>query len=196
MTPLLLLACVASDGGTFWGGGKGGGSGTSVEDDTGEPDDSGGSGDSGETGQAPLECTGDAAGDVICDLEGEDQTGQDWSLHDQLGQPVLLMVGHMDLASMIYSVEAIAEVEKQTEVLSVLLVGRDEYSTAADADDAARWASELDADVVLTDPYDLLIDEWSDYSPPKTYIIDETMTVVEVWFGNVESAALLEALGE
>lgn len=195
MTLLLLLACVASDGGIFWGGGKPGGSGTSVEDDTAEPDDSGDD-SGGETGQAPLECTGDAAGDVICDLEGEDQAGEDWSLHDQLGQPVLLMVGHLDLASMVYSVEAIAEVEKQAEVLSVLLVGRDEYSAAADAEDAARWARELDADVVLTDPYDLLIDEWSDYNPPKTYIIDETMTVVEVWFGNVEAEALLESLGE
>lgn len=194
---LALLACGNTGDGTFWGGGKPGGGGGGLFDDTGDDGDSGDtadSGDSGDTGPVDIDCTGDAEGDVICDLVAEDASGAPWSLHAQLGQPVLLIVGHMDLASTVYTVEAIAEVEKSADILSVLLIGRDEYSTAADADDAARWLDALDADVVLLDPLDVLVDEWSDYSPPKTYVIDQTMTIDGVWYGNVEAAALLAVI--
>lgn len=192
---LALLACVNSEDGAFWGGGKPGGGGGSTSDDTAGDDTGGGdSGDSGDTGPVEITCTGDAQGDVICDLAAADQSGKDWSLHAQYGQVVLLMVGHMDLASMVYSTAAIAEVETSTDVLSVLLVGRDEYSTSADDEDADRWAADLDADIVLLDPYDVLVDEWSDYAAPKTYVIDPTMTVAGVWFGNVDAENLIEAI--
>lgn len=183
----LGVGCKAPPG--SWG--KGGtasnetGSGNSTGDDTADSADSGA--DSGETGSTPTG-TGYEVGDVAYDLEGQDAAGEDWTLYGALGRPVVLVVGPLDYPTMASTAAGLPDVHTGAPgAVLALLVDRDEYSTAPDADDAARWAEELRVDAVVLDPGSALVNLWTDSSPPRTFVIDREMRIA--WVGLEASTA-------
>jgi hypothetical protein len=196
----LLLGCGEDDKG--WSRGTGGGDGDGGEGGT--PGDSEGEtgaetgGDSGgDTGGPPEPVgTGYQVGDVAYDLQATDQDGQDWSLYAHLGEPVVLAVGPMDYPTMVDTLEVLAE-QSPSELgfLVVVLVDRDELSIAADTDDAQRWVETYGLDTVLLDPDATHVDVWSDYLPPKTYVIDGSMNIVWIDYGGTTAEELAEGLG-
>ena len=114
-------------------------------------DDTGGSGDGGDG--LPDTGTGYNVGDTAFNLTATSQTGLSWSLYDQLGTPVILLLGHADVgAAMTDPLGYLDDVATDTGALSVVVLGRNEFSTVADVDDAQRYASLYGVDVVLTDP--------------------------------------------
>lgn len=179
----MLLACQSPPGG--WGsGGKPStdtGPGNSAGDDTAGTDTAD-TGDSADTAQAPVG-TGYDVGDVAYDLSGADAAGKDWSLYDQLGAKVVLVAGHMDYPTLVATMEDLPAVHlARRQAVLAALIGRDEYSTAADADDAARWETAYDLDAALVDPLSVTVDLWSDNNPPKTYVIGTDMVIAWVGF--------------
>ena len=205
---LTAVGCSSGDKGSWSGGGTstvnppvegddtgGGGDDTAVTttDDTGGDDTGGdeGGGDEGgdDTGTtAVIEGTGYDRGDVAYDLSGTSHTGAAWSLHDHAGSIIVLVVGHLDYATMTATLGGLDEVDES--VLKVALIGRDIYGSEADATDAADAAIGYGIDAVLTDPTGTLVNLWSEYNPPKTYVIDQEMTIYWTNFGSTDGGQI------
>ena len=173
-----------------------GGGGSADDSDTGSSSsDTGDTGDAGDTASEqadpPTEGTGYSVGDVAHNLSGTNHLGQPWSLYDHYGErPVVLLVGHMDLGS---SMTTPMGIIGGVGAVSVALVGRSEISTAATADDTARYATKYGIDSVLNDPSYSDVALWSDSAPPKAYVIDQQMSIVWVGFGGAISESAVEA---
>lgn len=194
-----LAGCQLPEGGKLGGGGTpsdgtGPGSTTDTADDTG-----GETGESGETGDdtGAVEGTGYQIGDVAYDLTGTDQEGSAWSLYGAAGARVVLVVGHMDYATMVAAMDTLREAKEAfPSALFVALAGRDEYSTNPDQDDAERWAGTYGLDVVLWDPTLINVNLWSDNTTPKTYVIGEDLVITWVSYGVLSSDELAAALAD
>jgi len=182
----------SGDGGTDTGdsGGDDSGSGDSGsgDGDSGNGDSGdGGSGDDGgdDTGDG-LVGTGYEVGDVAYDLEDGS-----WSLHGLLGTPVVLLAGHMDTPTTVDTMEALGAVDDTfSELQTVAYIGRNEFQTASDADDAAGWESTYGIDKAVPDPYLNVVNLWSDSTSTKIYIIDSEMVIVWTNFGSTPESQL------
>ena len=156
------------------------GPGNVVDPDTSEPD----SGEDSAVDTASLEGTGYQAGDVAFDLQGVTDHGGAWSLYEQAGDPIVLVVGDMDNSAMVQTLSALPDVDEAwPHALMVAMVGRDEYSVAADAADGARWRLDYGLEVVLIDPSVSDMSLWSDNNPPKTYVIGPDLVIDWVAYG-------------
>lgn len=210
MTLLLSIACTEPPDG--WGYGTENGVNTdfnsspsaSVEDtgdtglsgDTGQAGDTGESGDTGETGVGtlPEDGTGYGVGDTAYNLQGTDHSGRPWALYDQLGSPVVLLVGHMDLGTTMTDPMGSVGAAGGGAV-SAALIGRSEISAAATVDDAARYASKYGISSVLYDPTYATVDLWSAASTAKAYVIDRALVIQWVGYGgSITPDALSDAL--
>lgn len=189
MRALLLLAALGcdADGGSWGGGGTpgGGGGGGGGGDDTADTADTGGSEHTGETGDSGApEGTGYQEGDVAYDLAATDQDGEDWTLYAQQGQEIVLLTGHMDFGPTQQTMETLLELSAAfPDVLVVALIGRDELSIAAGADDAARWVEDYGLDTALIDPFYNTVNLWSEGASAKTYVIGPQMEIRVVVYG-------------
>lgn len=164
-----------TDGGVDSGGIDSG----STAGDTGSTggEDSGSTGT--DTGGPTIVGTGYDAGDVAYDLVGIAQTGAPFSLHALYGSDVLLIVGNMDNPNM----QDMAAWMGSVSAISVAVIGRDESGVAADVADAAGWASTYGIDYVIADGGGSLVSTWAESSPPKTYVIDDDMSIYWTHFG-------------
>ena len=196
---LLAAGCVPVSSGGLGGGGKpseatGGGNTTSA--DTGETGDS----SAPVVDTASLEGTGYQVGDVAYDLVDEgDETDEtdDWHLYGEAGRPIVLVVGHMDSSATPLTLGALPDVDKDhPEALMAAMIGRDEYSTTADADDAERWQDDYGLERVLLNSSATDMALWSDNNPPKTYVIGPDMGIAWVGYGIVSQSDLSGALDE
>lgn len=195
LLPLVwVAACDPSKGTGLGGGGTPGdetGPGNTTENDTGDSGDT----SAPEVDTASLEGTGYQAGDVAYDLTVESDRGEDWSLYSVAGDPVVLVVGHLDSSAMTLTLGELPQVDEAfPQAWLVAMVGRDEYSTTADADDAARWREDYGLEVVLLDSDLLNMPLWSDNNPPKTYVIGPDMTILWVGYGIVSAEEISAAL--
>ena len=84
------------------------GPGNVVDPDTSEPD----SGEDSAVDTASLEGTGYQAGDVAFDLQGLTDHGAAWSLYEQAGDPIVLVVGDMDNSAMVQTLSALPDVDE------------------------------------------------------------------------------------
>ena len=210
MMLLFLTACTPVDHSDNWTYGNQG----PVTDYTGETSTGGDSGDGGDStvvvdtgdtgdtgapdtrGEPPTDGTGYDVGDTAYNLSGTSGAGTPWSLYDQFGSPVVLIVGHMDLGTtMNNAMEAVGD---SSGAVTAAVVGRSETSVPATADDAMRYSSEFGISNVLYDPNSSLVEPWSSYAPPKAYVIDEQLIIRWTGVGGsiTDSAisAALEAL--
>ena len=214
LSTLVSLACTGSQGPSFGGGGahadySDGGNTDDTGGTTGSGDDggtdSGGSGDDGGTdsggsggddggsGDEGGDDTGDAlvgtgyeVGDVAYDL-----VDGSWSLHGLLGTPVVLLAGHMDTPTTVDTMEALGAVDDTFSALqTVAYIGRNEFQTASDADDAAGWESTYGIDKAVPDPDLNVVNIWSDSTSTKIYIIDSEMVIVWTNFGSTPESQL------
>lgn len=168
---------------------------TGASSSTGDDDNDTATGDDGDTGSIddsgpPDTGTGYDVGDTAYDLTATAQSGRPWSLYDQFGTPVILLLGHADVgAAMTEPLGYLDAVASDTGALSVVVLGRDEHSTVADTDDAQRYASLYGVDVVLTDPNLIPLNEWGAASAPRAVLIDEGLTIqwAAVGFGITEA---------
>jgi len=162
-------------------------------DDTGTGSDDTGTG-SDDTGGG-LKGTGFEVGHIAYDLQATDHSGSPWSLHDRLGTKVVLLAGHMYSSSMEQMMEYLGEVDDDFSGLVVVaLVGYDEYNNVATEDDASRLASEYGVSTVLYDGSLKLIPLWASGNPPKTYVIDQSMTISYAEHGGVSEDDLRDAV--
>lgn len=194
------FACAGSeDESTFGGGGgrsdyvppageDGGTGGTGGEDDGGGAGQDGGGGaggdgsgssgggddDGGGTGEPEIVGTGYAAGDTAYDLEGTDGSGSPWSLHDQLGTPVVLIVGNAYNAQVTDMLDYMASLD--ADARPVFFAKYDENMELADAADAARWQSTYGITAIVQ-PGATDFTTWGTASPPRLYVIDEGMVI-------------------
>lgn len=166
--------------------------GTTSSDDTGAGDDTGGSTD--DTGTLPQpEGSGWETGDIAYDL-GE---GDDWSLYAQLGTPVVLVAGHMDLQPTLDTLDAVqSATSSRSGLLTAAYLGRDEYQTAPDTDDQTRWAVQYDLDGVIIDPLLTSIDSWTDAGYAKLYVIGSDMEILWTSSGTTSESDLGDQLDE
>ena len=161
----------SSDGGSSGGGSADGGgdAGSGSGDDAGT-DDSGGS----DTGAPAIVGTGYGEGDTAYDLEGTDGTGSAWSLHEQLGRPVVLVVGNAYNAQVTDMLDYMDSLDSNARV--VFFARYDENTEPADEADAARWQSTYGITaIVQPDAADFTT--WGSASPPRLYVIDEGMVI-------------------
>jgi len=199
---ILLLSACSRDTSSGWGdgtgsvntdfndsngSGNGSGNGTASSDTGGGATDTAdtGSGDSGTdtpSGGPPEDGTGYAVGDTAYNLQGTTHIGVPWSLYDQLGSPVVLLVGHLDLGSTMSGPMGFLS-EASGGAVDVALIGRNAISTASTVKDAAAAASEYGLSTVLYDPSFDTVDQWSDGAAPKAYVIDEDLIIRWVGFG-------------
>ena len=148
------------------------------------------------TPTAPDTGTGYAVGDVAHDLVATAQSGQPWSLYDQVGTPLILLMGHLDVgAAMTVPLGYLDAVARDAGAVSVVVLGRDATSTVATTDDAAQLAAQYGVDVVLTDPNMAPLGPWDAASAPRAYVIggDVVIRWTEVGFG-VSEAGMRGAL--
>ena len=186
---------VDDNGGSGGGGGGGDDTGGSGGSDTASGDDTGDTGDTsggGSTGDPPTDGTGYSVGDVAYNLQGTNQLGAPWALYDQLGSPVVLIVGHLDLgASMTDGLEAVGSAN----ATDVALIGRNQFSTASTQDNALETSTKYGLSTVLYDPTYAVVDTWSDGAAPKAYVIDSEMVIRWVGFGgSITESAINGAL--
>ena len=212
----LLSACSGDDPGSGWGDGTGSvntdfnddgaggsaGDGTSSSDtssaatDTADTGDTGDSGADTPDGEPPEDGTGYGVGDTAYNLQGTNQVGVPWALYDQLGSPVVLLVGHLDLGSIMTGpMDFLSAVSGGAS--DVALIGRNAISTAATVDDAAAAAADHGVSTVLYDPSFVTVDQWSDGAAPKAYVIDEDLVIRWVGFGgSITESAIQGALDD
>jgi len=191
---LSLTACATRGSSTFGGGGTAGlgmpngtdqgDAGTTGGTTTGGTDsgtDSGGT-DTGTGTGTTFTGTGYDVTDVAYDLTGVAQDGSDWSLYAHAGTPVVVIVGHMDDPGF---VSMMGWLGSTTGATVAAVVGRDENSAQSTVTQAAGWASTYGVPTVIADTTGDLINTWAQRNPPKTYVIDTTMTIVWTQFGTV-----------
>lgn len=144
---------------------------------------------------ASLEGTGYQAGDVAFDLMGTTDRGAEWSLYAHAGEAIVLVVGDMDNSAMVSTLSGLPEVDAEgPRALLVAMVGRDEYSVTADAEDAAGWRDRYGLEVVLLGPSVTDMALWSDNNPPKTYVIGPDLVIDWVAYGVAGAAEITAAL--
>lgn len=187
----VALGCNRDDGSTFGFGGNpvpfdtayyiddsdDGSSGSA--DTSGGVDTNGGSGsgknETGDTGEFTIVGTGYSTGDTAYNLQGVDQNGYPWSLHEQYGSPVVLILGHMyENDSFHRMMEYLGSISGAQ---SVAMVGYTADLNIAGQTDAASYASEYGVGTVMTDASLSNINTWTSYSPPKLFLIDSEMVI-------------------
>ena len=201
--PLLMAAtgCKADPTGGFGGGGNATGASTSSgtsggssgsddggsdgqdTGDTGNNGDSGGSGGTGDdTGSLPCEehgvdwgmSIGLGSGDLVPDMND----GLGWSLYEHCGRPISIMVGNLYDASFLNSLAGIAEVqETHSNLLAIAFIGYDASEEIADQDDATEVQSNYGLNVVFYDPTLTEFNNWAQFAPPKTYLVDDALVI-------------------
>ena len=88
--------------------------------------------DTGDTAGPPDTGTGYGFGDVAYNLTATAQDKASWSLYSQFGTPVVLLVGHLDVGTvMSQPLSMVGDTAREAGAVSVLLLGRDEYSTVS-----------------------------------------------------------------
>jgi hypothetical protein len=146
-------------------------------DSSSSSDSGGGSGssDTSDTGEFTIQGTGYSSGDTAYDLQGVDQNGYPWSLHDQYGSPVVLIVGHMyeddSFHRMMQYLSSVSGVQ------TVALVGYTADLAVASTADASTYAGQYGLSTVMADPSLSNVNVWSSYNPPKLYLIDDEMEI-------------------
>jgi hypothetical protein len=200
----LLSACTPRPG-SPWGQTPGSNNPNSHDSSISTPDDTGaqdtgdtGARDTGDTtGPPPDTGTGYGIGDIAFDLTATSQYGKKWSLYSQLGGPIVLLVGHLDVGTiMTQPLSQVGNAASAAGAVSIVLLGRDEYQTVADTTDAARIAEKHGVDVVLTEPSLSLVSVWQGANTPSAYVIDEDMVIQWVGFGyDITEKNLSVALG-
>ncbi|MFT5683073.1 MAG: hypothetical protein ACI8RZ_004000 [Myxococcota bacterium] len=174
-----------TDTGDTGTGDTGADTGTDTGKDSGE--------DSG-SGTPPKDGTGYGVGDTAYNLQGASHTGIPWSLYDRFGSPVVLLVGHMDLGTVMTDPMGLLSTAGDG-ATTVALVGRSEISAPATIDDASRYASKYGLSAVLYDPSYADVDLWSESAAPKAYVIDSELVIQWVGFGgSITASAISGAL--
>lgn len=191
------LACGgAEDTSSFGGGGghgdstpSGGGEGSTGDGEDGAGSGAGGGGDAGggsgsdgsadgdggsDSGEPEIVGTGYGEGDTAYDLEGTDGTGSPWSLHEQLGRPVVLVVGNAYNAQVTDMLDYMGSLDSGAQV--VFFARYDENTEPADAADAARWQSTYGVTAIIQ-PDAADFTTWGTASPPRLYVIDAGMVI-------------------
>lgn len=153
------------------GGDAGGGSGDGGGAGSGAGD---GGGDGGDDTGVTIVGTGYGAGDTAHDLVGTDGSGGPWSLHAQLGTPVVLVVGNAYNAQVTDMLEYMHGLDADARV--VFFAKYDENTEVANAADATRWESTYGITaIVQAGAADF--QTWGTASPPRLYVIDEGMVI-------------------
>ena len=148
----------------------GGGDGDGGGDGAGDGDGSDGGDDTG----ISIVGTGYGEGDTAYDLVGTDGGGSAWSLHAQLGTPVVLVVGNAYNAQVTDMLEYMNGLDAEARV--VFFAKYDENTETATAADATRWQSTYGITaIVQAGAPDFLT--WGTASPPRLYVIDEGMVI-------------------
>ena len=158
------------DAGDEGGGGEGAG-------DAGGSDGAGDGGDGGDGGDdtgVSIVGTGYGEGDTAYDLVGTDGTGSPWSLHAQLGTPVVLVVGNAYNAQVTDMLEYMAGLDGDARV--VFFAKYDENTETANAADATRWQSTYGI-TALVQAGAADFQSWGTASPPRLYVIDQEMVI-------------------
>ncbi|MEC7949333.1 MAG: hypothetical protein VX265_17325 [Myxococcota bacterium] len=191
------LACSGSEKDDAFGGGGGrsdyvipGGTGGDAGDSAGGGNSGGGGGDAGsgdagggsaggtdggsDSGEPALVGTGYGEGDTAYDLVGTDGNGGPWSLHDQLGTPVVLIVGNAYNAQVTDMLDYMSSLDANAR--PVFFAKYDENTENADEADASRWQSSYGITAIVQ-PGAADFTTWGTASPPRLYVIDAAMTI-------------------
>lgn len=126
-------------------------------------------------------------------LQSTDQQGLPWTLYDQT-QPLLLLFGHMDSNSLPMMLTQIELLEQ--EIFSVVVVGRNIYSSPASTSDATEIANDYSLGSVLIDSNQELVNEWSQRNPPKAYLLNEEHIILWDGFQHLNTTAIDQLLSE
>ena len=162
-----------SGSGSADGAGSGGGAGGDAGGGSGS--DGSADGDGGSDSGAPeIVGTGYGEGDTAYDLEGTDGTGSPWSLHDQLGRSVVLVVGNAYNAQVTDMLDYMGSLDSGAQV--VFFARYDENTEPADTADATRWQSTYGVTAIIQ-PGATDFTTWGTASPPRLYVIDEAMVI-------------------
>ena len=145
-----------------------------------------------DSGESP-NTIGFAVGNKAPSLQSVDQYDQVWTLHEQ-SQPLLLLFGHLDSNALPVLLEQRALLT--TEVTCVTVVGRNQYSLPASTTDAAQIAQAYDIDVVLTDETQQIVNDWTERTPPKAYLLDSQQIVQWTGLNHLNTTKIDQLLSE
>jgi len=211
----IIWACARNDDDGFGGGGApidpvtdtGPWYGTDdTGSDTASPDTSGpdtadtdtADTDTGDTGDtAPVIIgTGYSKGDTAFNLEAKDQDEDDWSLHAQYGNIVVLVLGEAWDSRFVSISAYLKSLEKKYGIVAAPVLLTDSTETPADEEDAEAWADLYDLDPVLWDPsVERAIQlEWAPLVRPRLFLIDEEMKIQWVNEGATNEVQLKEKI--
>lgn len=200
---MVALGC-AGDG-PGWGlggqhnplpGGQPDDSGEPGGDDTAQDDTAQGSGDSADSFGADCAL---ALGATACDLNLSDGAGQPWSLWEQRGAPVLLVVGHAWDGAMQLNSAALPDVLDGRTLTAAPVLLDNLYLQSATAADAAAWAQQYNLELALADTGGEARAGWMQTSQAQTWLLDAALTVVWVGYGPWDAASVgarVDALAE
>ena len=156
--------------------------------DTSPPDDSG---DTGFT----IEGTGWTSGNVAYNLTAMNASGVPFSLHDLYGSKVVVMVGHLDVATTTDTLQNMnITAEDHSDVTFLAFVGRGADGVHCDMDCAAVVSSTYDTPrvQVLFEASSTLAthSEWIRLENTRTYVIDTSMEIDWTTTGTVIAGQL------
>jgi hypothetical protein len=126
-----------------------------------------------------------------------DHTGMPWSLHDQYGSIVVLLVGDLYDARTRDTLEAMTETSgDHSGVRFIGFIGQTEAEEPCDMDCASATAATYGTSPVLWDPGAGLpvYGEWAQGNAPRMYIIDQEMEIQWVNFGSTPASQLDDKL--
>ncbi len=133
-------------------------------------------------------------GAVACDLVLIDAKGQSWSLWDQYGDPIALVLGHQYDQSFTSASVWLQDVSdaRSTPIGSVMI--EDMNFSAADEADAQGWGELYGIDLALADPEAKAEEGGWFGSQTVTYVIDADMVIRSKTLGFIGEAELNDKL--
>tara|TARA_B110000037_G_scaffold220751_1_gene289508 strand:+ start:916 stop:1647 length:732 start_codon:yes stop_codon:yes gene_type:complete len=197
----LVVSCSGADKGGFGGGGEHvdiiedtGKNTGSVDTETSTTDtsvqttdtaattvDTSDTGDTADTGttEPQIEGTGYDRGDIAYDLVAPDQNDDEWKLHSQIGEVIVLLIGDGYDPNFTTMSGYLGELESKYGIETAALLLSDLYEAPADLYDADAWATSHSAPTVLYDPSAerSLQLEWAPIVRPQLFVIDTEMTI-------------------
>lgn len=196
---LLLAACVRDDDWRDGGDYIPGGGWPTPEDDTGSAgDDSGGGDDTSGGGDSDEEFTSDdcglSVGEVACDLESVDQSGQAFSLWALYPSPTVIVFGDAYDGNLKQASTWLPGLSDDDVVPIVVLLDNQNLTPATTAD-AAAWATSYGLPVVLTDPTAELDATWAPTTTMTSFVVGPDMVIVQVSYGYLDEGDVRADLG-
>jgi hypothetical protein len=121
---------------------------------------------------------GYSVGNKAPNLYSTDQSGSPWSLYEQ-NTSLVVFFGHMDTTALPLMLEQVSLCN--SDILLGILIGRSIYSSPATTADANDVLQQYNLSFALVDSTQSLVNEWSQRTPPKAYLISAENIIL--WSG-------------